>query len=120
MINTHGKHFEMFFKSRADLTKFMKLRKTHISALMLDVVPQAGAVDADKDGRHDLPAHVFALLTSNDVGDTVAAAEALVDGHDVFSFWYALITWLCNANKETADAEQLLQLLPILHDGGRI
>ena len=83
---TKGKSFETFFRSDIDMKAFLKLRKLYVFPLMAELIP-TGSGDAEL----ALPGSVFSILTSNDLGDTIAAAEALMDGKDLSAFWIALV-----------------------------
>ena len=67
------------------------------------------------DPEFALPGSVFSMLTSSDLGDTIAAAEVLMDGNDLSAFLLALVRWLVTCSPALLQ-EELLTFLGQLQD----
>ena len=102
VISTKSKNSEVFFKSPAELQRFVKLRRCYVGSILREFV--------------DLPQHVLTLLTSTDQnGEIIGAAEALVDTvDDVFHFWFSMIGWLCQT--PTVETDALMAFVSGLQD----
>ena len=112
LMHTKNHNYTMFFKEAEHVGKFMKIRKTYITALLSEFGLGEELGDALR-----LPSTVFQVLQDPELGEICAAAESLVDSRDdVHRFWCSLCDWLSTGANHPVSAESLLSLVTLMQE----